>query len=55
MGEFHPLGWYHEYAGGHAFYTGIGHMEATYTMPFFRDHLAAGLKWAVTGEDVERR
>ncbi len=50
MGEFHPLGWYHEHGGGRAFYTGIGHMDETFAMPFFRDHLAAGLTWAVTGE-----
>ena len=50
MGEFHPLGWYHEHGGGRAFYTGIGHMDETFAMPFFRDHLAAGLAWAVTGE-----
>ena len=50
MGAFHPLGWYHEHAGGRAFYTGIGHMEATFTRPDFRDHLRAGLRWAATGE-----
>ncbi len=50
MGAFHPLGWYHEHGGGRAFYTGIGHMDETYAMPFFREHLAAGLAWAVTGK-----
>ena len=52
MGEFHPLGWYHEYGGGRSFYTGIGHMGATFELPFFRTHLAGGLRWAVTGAGV---
>ena len=50
MGVFHPLAWYHEHAGGRAFYTGIGHMDETFALPAFRDHLAAGLRYAVTGE-----
>ena len=50
MGEFHPLAWYHEHGGGRAFYTGIGHMDATYDLPAFRDHLRAGLRYAVAGE-----
>ena len=49
MGAFHPLGWYHEYGGGRAFYTGLGHMDATFELPAFREHLAAGLHWAMTG------
>ncbi len=53
MGEFHPLGWYHEHAGGRAFYTGIGHMDETFKASFFRDHLAAGMHWAVTGKKTK--
>ena len=51
MGAFHPLGWVHEYGGGRAFYTGIGHMDATYDLPAFRDHLAAGLHYAISGAE----
>ena len=51
MGAFHPLGWVHEYGGGRAFYTGIGHMDETYDRPDFRDHLAAGLHYAMTGAE----
>ena len=49
MGVFHPLAWYHEHAGGRAFYTGLGHMGETFALPAFRAHLRAGLRWAATG------
>ncbi len=50
MGDFHPIAWWHEYDGGRAFYTGIGHMDATYALPAFRAHLAAGIAYAISGE-----
>ena len=46
-GVYHPLAWYHEYGGGRAFYTGVGHMDETFALPAFREHLAAGLAWAI--------
>ena len=49
MGAFHPLGWWHEYGGGRSFYTGLGHFDATYRRPDFREHLAAGIHYAVSG------
>ena len=51
MGDFHPLGWYHEYGGGRSFYTGIGHMDETYDREDFREHLAAGIHYAVSGAE----
>lgn len=53
MGVFHPLAWYQEYAGGRSFYTGIGHMDETFELPAFREHLAAGIIWAATGHKAE--
>ena len=50
MGVFHPLAWYHEPAGGRAFYTGIGHMEDTFVLPAFQQHLSAAIRWAATGK-----
>jgi len=50
MGVFHPLAWYHEVAGGRAFYTGLGHMEETFRLPAFQQHLLAGIRWAATGK-----
>jgi len=49
MGVFHPLAWYHKPAGGRAFYTGIGHMDETFVLPAFQQHLSAAIRWAATG------
>ena len=42
----HPIAWYHEYEGGRAFYTALGHTEAGYNEDNFRRHLAGGIAWA---------
>lgn len=57
MGAFHPLGWYHEYGGGRSWYTGLGHFDATFAREDFRDHLAGGIHYAMSGapEMPERR
>ena len=46
-GDHHPMSWYHEYDGGRAWYTNLGHTEATYAEPLFLKHLGGGLKWAM--------
>jgi cytochrome c len=46
-GDHHPMSWYHEYDGGRAWYTNMGHTEATYAEPLFVKHLAGGIKWAM--------
>ncbi|MBC7400556.1 MAG: PQQ-dependent sugar dehydrogenase, partial [Mucilaginibacter sp.] len=43
----HPITWYHEYDGGRAFYTGLGHTDESYTEPLFLKHLAGGIKYAM--------
>ena len=47
MGDFHPLAWYHDYDGGRAFYTALGHTDETYSDPLFLNHLLAGMKYAM--------
>jgi len=47
MGAAHPIAWYHEFDGGRAWYTGMGHTNATFSEPAFLDHLAGGILWAV--------
>ena len=32
-GNNHPIAWYHEFDGGRAFYTGLGHTEEAYDDP----------------------
>lgn len=49
MGTPHPISWYHTYAGGRAWYTGMGHTSASYSEPLFREHLAGGILWSAAG------
>lgn len=53
MGDYHPLAWYHEYDGGRAFYTGMGHTPETYEEPFFLDHLLGGIEWAIGSNKLD--
>jgi type 1 glutamine amidotransferase len=50
MGEFHPVAWFHEYDGGRAFYSALGHLPATYRDANFMHHLYGGIYWAATGK-----
>lgn len=49
MGKLHPVAWYHNYDGGRAFYTALGHLPTVYSDPAFLNHLYAGIFWAATG------
>src|SRR3954464_15854158 len=46
-GAHHPMSWYHDFDGGRAWYTNMGHTEATYAEPFFVKHLTGGIKYAM--------
>lgn len=46
-GAHHPMSWYHDFDGGRAWYTNMGHTEATYTEPLFLQHLLGGLRYAI--------
>jgi cytochrome c len=46
-GANHPMSWYHEFGGGRAWYTNMGHTEATYAEPLFLKHLLGGIRWAM--------
>ncbi|MBU2997607.1 ThuA domain-containing protein [Cellulophaga baltica] len=46
-GDDHPIAWYHEYDGGRAFYTGLGHTEASYDDLDFRKHLIGAINWCL--------
>ncbi len=43
----HPMAWYHDYDGGRAFYTGLGHTKETYQEPQFLQHLLGGIQYAI--------
>ncbi len=53
MGKFHPVAWYHPFDGGRAFYTGLGHIAAIYSDPWFLAHLYGGIYWAATGKGLD--
>ncbi|MBA3342173.1 MAG: ThuA domain-containing protein, partial [Gemmatimonadaceae bacterium] len=46
-GDNHPMSWYHDFDGGRAFYTNMGHTEATFSEPLFLRHLLGGLRYAI--------
>ncbi|MHC0441979.1 ThuA domain-containing protein [Flavobacterium sp. 3-210] len=45
-GDNHPLAWYHDYDGGRAFYTALGHSPESYSDPLFVQHLLGGINYA---------
>jgi cytochrome c len=49
-GDSHPIAWYHDFDGGRAFYTGMGHSVETYSDGNFLKLLLGGLKYAVGGK-----
>ena len=48
-GDFHPVSWYHDYDGGRAWYTNLGHVPAVFQEDSFLRHLYGGIYWAATG------
>ena len=46
-GDKHPMSWYHQYDGGRAFYTALGHTLESYSEPAFMQHLLGGLRYAI--------
>ncbi|HEY7516278.1 MAG TPA: ThuA domain-containing protein [Vicinamibacteria bacterium] len=47
MGADHPVAWCHDFDGGRAFYTAMGHTEESYSDPRFLDHVLGGIRYAV--------
>jgi type 1 glutamine amidotransferase len=46
MGD-HPMAWWHDFDGGRAFYTELGHTSESFKEQAYLDHLAGGILWAV--------
>ena len=42
-----PLAWCHEFEGGRAFYTALGHKKEAYSDPVFAKHILGGIQWAI--------
>ena len=49
MGDYHPMSWYHEFDGGRAFYTNMGHTSETFSEELVLKHIRAGLQWTMAG------
>ena len=46
-GASHPMAWYHDYDGGRAFYTELGHTSESYAEPLFLQHILGGSQYAI--------
>lgn len=51
-GDNHPMAWYHDYDGGRAWYTELGHTEESYSEPDYLKHILGGIKYAM-GDNKE--
>lgn len=47
FGNVFPSVWWHEYDGGRAFYTSIGHEKEDYLKEDLRKHILGGIEWAI--------
>ena len=46
MGRSHPVSWSHDFEGGRAWYTAMGHTTCTYSEGPFLDHVLGGIRYA---------
>ena len=51
-GDYHPMGWYHDFDGGRAFYTAAGHTDESFSEELFLKHLLGGINYAI-GKNLE--
>jgi type 1 glutamine amidotransferase len=47
FGDEFPLAWRHEFEGGRAWYTALGHKGEYYADPRFIQHILGGIRWAI--------
>ncbi len=50
FGDEFPLAWRHEFEGGRAWYTALGHQKEHYSDPRLMRHILGGIKWAMGKE-----
>jgi type 1 glutamine amidotransferase len=46
-GENHPMAWYHEFEGGRAFYTELGHTNESFSDSSYLHHILGGIEYAM--------
>ncbi len=50
-----PLSWWRDFGRGRVFYTALGHREDVWESPWFQQHLAGALGWALGRQPAPRR
>lgn len=50
MNGDHPVMWYHQYDGGRAWYTAMGHTNESYSDAHFMESLYQGILWSAQGK-----
>jgi hypothetical protein len=53
MGADHPIAWEHSFDGGRAWYTELGHTEASYAEPLYLAHLLGGIRYALAAAPLQ--
>lgn len=53
MGSYHPMSWYHNFDGGRAFYTELGHTDESFADPLYLKHILGGLQYAMGVKKME--
>ena len=48
-GATHPMAWYHDFDGGRAWYTELGHTIESYSDSLFLKHVLGGITYAIGG------
>ena len=46
-GDNHPMAWYHDFDGGRAFYTALGHDNKSWEDPLYLQHVLGGIRYAM--------
>jgi cytochrome c len=46
-GDYHPMAWYHDYDGGRAWYTELGHKDESYVDSNYLKHILGGIEYAI--------
>lgn len=49
-GSYHPISWYHDFEGGRAWYTAIGHRAEYFKNSLFAKHILGGILYAAGAE-----
>ncbi|HET9824184.1 MAG TPA: ThuA domain-containing protein, partial [Chitinophagaceae bacterium] len=53
LGTDHPMAWYHDYDGGRAFYTELGHTEDSYKDSLYLKHILGGIQYAIGNNHLD--